>query len=754
MVGFLFSIFHEYKVQNMTQITKIQVTTGVYWVEIPAVEVYILCGCPADSVKHLMKRGLIVPTEKSGVPCETGPNVILLSDIPLQNGQFSNLAEFPVLQMLYRQGIMLPGHPNNTGIKPLLAGAQDQVDAQMAYIYRGNYGLVSHEELMATGISPENADLMMRMKTRFAFGRIRPTNDLLDHCVIGNTMVELRHGVSVRRLAMNVFSIEYGGESVTVDLNLPPQAIYPSPYPLGFHQIRRSHFSVIHSGAGDGWDVDRPTMSSVLLYQGMVYLVDAGPNLANILTALGIGINEIEGIFHTHAHDDHFAGIPTLMRAGHRIKYFAPPLVRHSVWKKLAALLSVDEATLDNYFDIVDLEMDQWNDIHGMEVKPVFSPHPVETCLYLFRTVWQDGYRSYGHWADLTSTDVLRRMTHPTAEGRDDALPESWVEHILSDYLLPANLKNLDIGGGMIHGQAEDFRQDQSDEIILSHTARLLTPEEKQIGVGAPFGTSHVLVEDQSDGQRRQAFEFLNSYFPHASRDRLRNLLNNPILTFNPESFLARAGSVEPVIYLVLSGTVEMIHCETFSSGTRRATISTLSAGALIGEYARLRNAPLAETYRAANFVRALALPGFMYRDFVEHSNLYLDIERNQENRSFISRTWLFGEAIAYPIHNRIAQSMQLMWYVDPYEIVRTFDPEMLYLIRQGRLRQLRRDGVRTDLVAGDFFGQESIITGKPADFTIQVIEPGVVYAIPKAVLQEIPIVQWKLFESCRRPVA
>ena len=46
---------------------------------------------------------------------------------------------------------------------------------------------------------------------------------------------------------------------------------------------------------------------------------------------------KIEGIFHTHAHDDHFAGFTTLMRADHRIKYFATPLVRASVAKKLSA---------------------------------------------------------------------------------------------------------------------------------------------------------------------------------------------------------------------------------------------------------------------------------------------------------------------------------------------------------------------------------------------------------------------------------
>ena len=101
-------------------IYKIYVARGIHWVCVPEVELRVLCGCPAEAVKHLIKRGLILPQEIGGVMCETGPNAILLSDVLLQNGEFANLAEFPVLQMLYKQGLIVPGHPNNTGRKPML----------------------------------------------------------------------------------------------------------------------------------------------------------------------------------------------------------------------------------------------------------------------------------------------------------------------------------------------------------------------------------------------------------------------------------------------------------------------------------------------------------------------------------------------------------------------------------------------------------------------------------------------------------
>ena len=63
----------------MARLRKYHVTTGVYLVEAPEIGLSILCACPGDVIKHLMRRGLIVEAEANGVRYETGPNAILLS---------------------------------------------------------------------------------------------------------------------------------------------------------------------------------------------------------------------------------------------------------------------------------------------------------------------------------------------------------------------------------------------------------------------------------------------------------------------------------------------------------------------------------------------------------------------------------------------------------------------------------------------------------------------------------------------------
>jgi hemerythrin len=725
----------------MTKIGKIQVASGLYLIEIPEASLSVLCGCPADSVKHLMKRGLIVTKEKDGVYFETGPNAVLLSDVLVQNGSFSNLAEFPVLQMLYRQGMIIPKHPNNTGVKPMLIGLPEQVNAQIQYIYRGNYGLVAEEEIMETGIDPETAHEMMRLKLKFAFGRISPAEELLDTRLVDAEPVEIRNGVVIHRERLNVFRFEYKGETVTVDLNLAPNESYGAPYPLGFHLIRREYFAVIHSGEGDGWNPNRPCMSSILMFQGKVYLIDAGPNVLYSLMALGIGVNEIDGIFHTHAHDDHMAGFTTLMRSDHRIKYFATPLVRASVTKKLSALMSISERDLFNYFEVHDLEFDVWNDVDGLEVKPIFSPHPVETSVMIFRALWEDGYRSYAHFADIVALSVLKSMI--TEDDNEIGVSAEYYERVRRTYLARADIKKLDVGGGLIHGDAKDFREDPSDVIFLSHTSRDLTDEQKEIGSGAPFGMVDVLIPTAHTYLNTYAVEFLRSYFPSAPKHHIRTLLNNELVTFNPESILLKDGQVNEDIFLVLTGNVERIQTEI-------GIHCILSAGAVLGEISALDRAPLTGTYRAANFVQALRLPIYLYEEFVRRNKLYDEIKQLQNNREFLQTTWLFGEVVSYPSQNRLAQAVRFRHYekgaVFPREIL-----PAIFMVKSGKLERFSQEGAVDTLTDGQFFGEECVLFKRPTLCEIRVAAPSDIYQIPGHLLLGIPVVRWKLFETFQK---
>lgn len=733
---------------SMRKIQKATVIKGVYWVEIPEADLRILCGCPADTVKHLMLRGLIVPVEMQEATFESGPNAILLSDVMLQNGYFTNLSEFPVLQMLYRQGMILPGHPGNTGVQPLLIGSSDQISAQMNYIYRGNYGLITREELEAAGASPEMAEEILRMKLAFAFGTIRRTEELLETRVVGEGVVAIRNGVYITRTGPNIFEVSYRDETVTVDLNLGRNDSYWSPYPLGFHNLKREYFAVIHSGQGDGWDVNRPSMSSVLMFQGRVFLIDAGPNLSYCLTALGIGVNEIEGIFQTHSHDDHFAGLTTLIRADHRIRLYATPLVRASVFKKLGALLDIDEKIFTRYFEPQDLAFDKWNNIDGLEVKPSLSPHPVETSIFTFRTFWGGGYLTYGHYADIITLDGLEKLYREP--GPTQGISKKYFHQVSTEYLAPCTLKKIDIGGGLIHGRAEDFREDRSERIILAHTAERLTARQKEIGSSAPFGIMDILIPDNSDSTRRIALEFLQAYFPGVPPHQLRVLINNEIVTFPPGTLMLREGEKNNEIYLLLTGIVEMLR-------SSRESTTLLSSGEIVGEHSGLHSYPSRFTFRSVSFVHAMRIPTQVYLQFARQNRLYMQIERLHDNREFLQSTWLFGEGIAYPTQNSIAMEMHLHHFYTADEEICDLDHSSLFIVQSGRVRRSMPNGSSEVFGPDDFFGADTLFfpeRASEAAIAIYTVEPSSLYEIPFFVFENIPIVLWKLFESHGRTIS
>jgi hemerythrin len=725
----------------MKQISTSQVAPGLYWVAIPEAHLFLQCGCVEDSVKHLIRRGLITPVEKNDISWETGPNAILLSDLMLQGGHFSNLAEFPVLQMLYRQGMGIPGHPNNTGRKPLLIGNANQIRAQLEYIHRGNYGLLSFEELREAGLSSAEAELVWNLKMAFAHGKIERSDDLIDSIVLTSGETEISNGVCIRRDAINEFTISYKGETVSVNLNIPVTQRYPAPYPLGFHNIKREYFGVVHSGQGDGWDINRPCMASIIVYQGKIYLVDAGPNIAYCLIALGIGINEIEGIFHTHCHDDHFAGLPTLLLSDHRIKYFAAPFVRASVFKKLSALLSLPEEDFFEFFDVQDIQEGAWTDINGLEVKPLLSPHPVETTTLTFRTLWGGRYYTYAHLTDIISCDRLRAKQDGVHR-----LPAGYLQRVIDGYLTEVDLKKIDIGTDIVHGRATDFEEDNSDRIILAHTSVPLNDYQKEIGSSAPFGMIDVLIKSHTDPLIDRAYLYLADYLAGIEEHDLKQLLNNQIVEFNPGTIILKRDTQTIFLYLLLTGTIEMINAET-------GIYNIFSSGALIGENYSLTHNLSSATYRTISFVHALKIPSSAFNRFVEEHHLLSSLSQLLSRKEFLLSTWLFGESLSPRVQTHIAEHLVPFEFDEEGVPLSSLDEKFIYIIERGALLRTKEGIIVEKLECGDFFGEDRAVFASDYRSELLVQEPVSGYRLHTEHVMDIPIIRWKLLETHQKRV-
>jgi hemerythrin len=717
--------------------TKTELANGMSLVEIPGAQLSILCGCPENAVKFLIKGRFIREVERDGLRFETGPNAILLSELPVQGGRFRNLGEFPVLQMLYKQGLIVPGHPNNKGLRPMVIGMRDQVEAQAAYIYAGNYGLGSVEELVAAGLSRDKAEEQFRMKLRFAFGRIRKTDELLELRVIDSHAVELRGGAFVRRLGVNRYEFLHDGESAVVDLSPPAGALPSLPYSLPFGSISRDYFSVVHLGEGDGWDTGRPCMSSLIVFRGEPYLIDTGPDIEASLEAVGIGVNGLRGIFQTHAHDDHFVGITAFLRAESRLRYYAVPWVRASVERKLKAIAGIDDRDFRRCFEVHDLVEGSWNDLDGLEVLPTMSPHPVETTILRFRAGASEGKRSYAHLADLASFAVLDSMIE--ADPARPGISADLAARSKKAYLEPADVKKVDVGGGMIHGSASDFDEDASGLLLLSHTSAPPILAEGARGVVADFGDENRLIPGKEDYSRPLALGYLERLFPTAREGSLEELLACERFGIEAGVELQAEGSASDFVYLVLSGSL----LRSSSSGRRQRRVSS---GSLVGVLDCLAKRASSFSFRSRSRVEALRIPGAVFCDFLRRASLEAIMEELCETMVLLDDCPVLEGLSSMSALSDIASSC-VPEEVEAGRSLVCGERPGLCVIVEGKA-VLVAGGRRVGLLGrGEAFGEEALLSEGCCLFDALALEKSFVYRIPREAIEDKPLLLWRLRE-------
>ena len=550
---------------------------------------------------------------------------------------------------------------------------------------------------------------------------------------IRDNKAAVNQDVVITRIDINKFSITYKDETTTVNLKLKKHEQYHPPYMLGKHKIKKEYFSVVHTGEGDGWDINRPCMASIIVFQEQIYLIDAGPNVVHTLNSLGITVNEITGLFHTHAHDDHFAGLTSLVRADRRLYYYATPMVRASAMKKLSSLMSFPEEQCDKFFIAQDLIPEEWNTINGLEVKPMYSPHPVETTIMFFRTLWNGNYKTYAHLADICTLQKLKELR------AGKIISQSLHNQIKKNYLTPVDIKKIDAGGGLIHGSAEDFRYDKSSKILISHKSSNLTLAEKEIGSDTSFGMQDVLIQSTHAETEHLIFNLLQKNFPKVPVYEFKMFANNTIKIHNVGTILLKKGTLPNAIHILLNGLIEAVNAE-------KNIRNILTPGTIIGEKGALSNKTSLLTYRAGSFIRVLTMPIPQYLAFIERNGLKNIITKLIQCKTFLKGTYLFGDRITANTTNIIAQNAVL----HKAEKGKTLQTKgFINAIVSGKLKVYLRSHMIGTLHAYDIFGDFPSLIGKePINLQYTADSPLQYYQIAKQHLESIPIVRWKLLEE------
>ncbi len=718
----------------MSLIFKKHISPGIIWVAIEEADLYICCGCPADTAKHLKKAGVVNRVSIDGQDCEDGPNAILLSDVFIQNGQIANLAEFPMLQMLYLQGMNVPNHPNYQKNKPILIGYENQIDAQLSYISLGNHGLSDIEEIMEAGISPENADKIFATKLHYSGGEIKNIQELVASCIIGEEKQEIKNGVFIHRTGINKFKISYKDEWVYVDLNLHVNEHFSAPYELPFREVKSEFFSITHSGEGNGWDKNRPCMASLIHNQDKIYLIDAGPNILSNLSYLGIGLSEIDGIFLTHIHDDHFAGITELLNVERKLNLYTTKLIRRTAEKKLRALMNSEIDLLHVAFNCIDLEFNMWNGVNGMQVQPIYSPHTVETNIFNFRVFDGQNHKIYSHLADTINFKEFKIII--------DKSPEIFAKNefeILKDrYLSKVNLKKIDVGGGLIHGHLSDYKDDQSDLLVMAHTSSVLESDRENV-INVNFGDSHPLIlKEDFNLLKSKSLKFLKKYFNTLEDEQLDLLVNQKISRFEPGQVVGSVDEEQKKLMLILSG---LVYYEN-NDGIQQ----TIDARNFIGFSRRYFRNNLPDKYMARSYVYCLEFDELFFNQFILRFDLIGEFNARLNIIKILRESRLIHECLSNSVNNRISKYTEIVRF-DEHDLSDTLLKNSIFILINGMVKVEFDKGRNLTIHEHEHFGGTNLMKQYRRKQNYIFTEEITALSIPIDLIEKVPKLLWRLIE-------
>jgi hemerythrin len=241
--------------------------------------------------------------------------------------------------------------------------------------------------------------------------------------------------------------------------------------------------------------------------------------------------------------------------------------------------------------------------------------------------------------------------------------------------------------------------------------------------------------------------------------------MSHPRVCFSPNDLIMPADAPVRDIYLVLSGMVEL-------HDSRTDVNAMMSAGGMIGELEGFSGTRSVQSCRALSSVVLLRIPCGAYAKFLADAGLADSLRHALAYRQFLNGTWLFGEMVSFPVQMRIARAMERRVVREGDVLVPRRGAELI-LLAEGLVTVFLGAHSIENLKPGGFFGEETMMRGAralPAGwrqrfsrpprpgreedshlFEARALLDSVMYAVPADVLEDIPVVQWKLMETYER---
>ena len=446
----------------------------------------ILIGCPPEILKTLMQQHLPMPD-----------TVVIPGTVV---NQFSSLAslEFPFYHFLFIQQGLAQG-------KKFRVLAKADVAKKLEEMLRMTLIGPSLDESLAVeknlGLEEKlNKDYLAQVYKESQFlalknkeGGILNITDLVEFVTfeVGDEIdlypsLPEEPSFKIKRTGEDDFVVT-GKKEYSVSIKTS-QAFEPAYTIKGAKATAKEKFSLNFSvrllGVSEGFDPSGPANGVLIHFNGKWVLWDCPAFARNHLAKIGIGFDDLDALFISHVHEDHIDVAQTL-EIGKKVPLYSSPEIFHSMLIKVQAMLNCSYAEAASHYDFHPVYAREPFKLFGSNAEVFYSVHAIPALGLKLHVPSTKGESSL-----FISGDHLPERAIANLKEKGVFSPERLEELAeLRPNIFKYDLVLVDAGGGMIHGDPQDYF-DNPNLVNYMHTGKPIEgvpKKHKQVAQGHCF---------------------------------------------------------------------------------------------------------------------------------------------------------------------------------------------------------------------------------------------------------------------------
>jgi len=277
--------------------------------------------------------------------------------------------------------------------------------------------------------------------------------------------------IKLKRTGENKFTVSCNNKfNCNISIKQPQAPVYDIK-PAKISKVERkskSTFSVQCLGASEGFDPTQPANGFLLHFNGKWFLWDCPAFLRKHLEGVGLEFEDLDGIFISHVHEDHLDIMETISDKK-KPKIYTSPEIFHCMVLKLMAILDCSYSKALSHYDFEPIYVNKPFELADATIEVFYSSHAIPALGLRLSVPGKEKTSRLFISGDNLSKRMIKTLSaakvYSSSRKKEvnSFLPDD------SDY----DIAFVDTGGGAIHGDLEDFANNQN-QVVYMHTGKKL----------------------------------------------------------------------------------------------------------------------------------------------------------------------------------------------------------------------------------------------------------------------------------------